>query len=142
MKTASKGFSLIEIMVTMAIVALLASIVIPKYNDYIQRGDRSEGISAMQAILEAQERYYADNVTYTTDLKNLGYSASTFTTENSRYVISAQACQDSGGANIALTQCIELLATAQAGQADDGNLIVNTAGRQDRILTDGTTSHW
>jgi type IV pilus assembly protein PilE len=60
----SQGFTLIELMITVAIVAILAAIAIPNYRDYVIRGqlvDATQGLSAVRANME---RYYQDNRTY------------------------------------------------------------------------------
>lgn len=62
------GFTLIELMIVVAIVGILSAIALPSYQSYIQRGDRA---SARAALLEAQqfmERFYATNDHYTTDV--------------------------------------------------------------------------
>jgi type IV pilus assembly protein PilE len=58
------GFTLIELMITVAIVAILAAIAYPSYQAYVLRGqlvNATDGLSAMQANME---RYYQDNRTY------------------------------------------------------------------------------
>src|SRR3984957_2381011 len=60
----SQGFTLIELMITVAIVAILAAIAIPNYRDYVIRGqlvDATQGLAARRATME---RYFQDNRTY------------------------------------------------------------------------------
>jgi type IV pilus assembly protein PilE len=63
----SKGFTLIELMITIAIVAILASIALPSYQESVRRGNRA---AARAVLLEAQqfmERFYAVNDAYNFD---------------------------------------------------------------------------
>jgi prepilin-type N-terminal cleavage/methylation domain-containing protein len=60
----SKGFTLIELMIVVAIVAILTTIAYPNYRDYVIRGqlvDATQGLSAVRANME---RYFQDNRTY------------------------------------------------------------------------------
>jgi type IV pilus assembly protein PilE len=59
-----KGFTLIELMVTVAIVAILAAIAIPSYTDYVRQGKIPEATSALSARRVQAEQYFQDNRTY------------------------------------------------------------------------------
>jgi type IV pilus assembly protein PilE len=140
-----RGFTLIELMVVVAIVAILASVAIPSYQTYVMRGNRTDGITPLQSTMNAQERYYTDNRTYTINLGtgglNIGPAANSPLVSGD-YSITAQQCKDAGGTNISLTLCIELKATASGNQVDDGNLYLNTQGRQERVVNEGASDEY
>lgn len=60
-----RGFSLVELGVTMAIMAILAVIVIPSYSEHIRKTRRTEAMSALLDLANRMERYYSDQGTYT-----------------------------------------------------------------------------
>lgn len=136
----TRGFSLIELMIVLTIVAILSAVAVPWYGQYVQRGLRADAISAMQGVMDAQERFYTDRITYTANLTQLGLT-DPFVTPRGDYRITARRCTQ-GANTLPLTQCVELLATALGSQVADGNLVTNTLGRQDRILPDNSVVSW
>ena len=60
----SKGFTLIELMITVAIVAILAAIAVPNYRDYVIRGQLVDATQGLAAVRANMERYFQDNRSY------------------------------------------------------------------------------
>lgn len=60
----SAGFTLIEVMITIAIVSILAAIAIPAYNGYILNAKMSEATINLSSLRLAQEEYYLENNAY------------------------------------------------------------------------------
>jgi len=66
-KSIQKGFTLIELMIVIAIIGILAAIAIPAYQDYTIRSQASEGLTLAGAVKAAVAEYYADKGTWPTD---------------------------------------------------------------------------
>jgi type IV pilus assembly protein PilE len=67
------GFSLIELMVTVAIAAILAAIAYPSYTQYVMRSRRSDAKAALLDLAARQERIFSIQNQYTNDPTTLGY---------------------------------------------------------------------
>ena len=59
-----KAFTLLELMITVAIVGILAAVAIPSYTDYVMRGKIGEATSTLLAMRTKMEQFYQDNRTY------------------------------------------------------------------------------
>lgn len=81
----NKGFTLIELMIVVAIVAILATVIIPSYSSYIKRGKVSEATSSLAGLRVTMEQYYQDNRTYITAAGTCGISATLVATQNFSY---------------------------------------------------------
>jgi prepilin-type N-terminal cleavage/methylation domain-containing protein len=60
------GFTLIEVMITVAIVAILASIALPSYRDYVLRGQLVDATTGLSTLRANMERHFQDNRSYNT----------------------------------------------------------------------------
>ncbi|ARN72844.1 type IV pilin protein [Oceanicoccus sagamiensis] len=110
------GFSLLEMIMVLAIIGLLTAIAIPRYESYILRSNRiGEGLPALNQLMQAQERHAAQYGSYTDKLTELGYSAEPIT-PGGHYKLKAVACD-----NTAITHCIAVQALAQGQQSKDTN---------------------
>jgi type IV pilus assembly protein PilE len=69
------GFTLIELMVTLAIAAILLSIVVPTYQAQVRKSRRTEAKTAILDFAAREERLYATQNAYSTDPVALGYTA-------------------------------------------------------------------
>lgn len=120
-----KGFNLIELLITVAIIGILSAIAYPNYQEYVIQSRRSEGIAMLLQVMQQQERFFTEQITYTTDLTALGFTltAGAVASENDYYRITAAACDA-----LSLNRCVLLTATPQGIQAGDGNLTLNSQG--------------
>lgn len=119
----SRGFTLIEVMITVVIVAILASLAVASYQRYVRESNRSSGWSALLQIQSAEEKYFLQNSTYTANLTaaptagglglNLTLTGGTLYTLDGNYAVSiattacatgAGLCQYTATANAANTQ--------------------------------------
>lgn len=70
-KRSQSGFTLIELMVTVAILAILSAIAYPLYDTQSRKGKRPDGITALEKVAQAEQRYFSDNNTFTVTVTDL-----------------------------------------------------------------------
>lgn len=89
----ARGFTLIELMVTVAIVGILAGLAFSSYRQYVQRSHRVDATAALLRLAANQERFYLQNNTYATSVGALGMTA---TTEHGYYQLAVTAADATG----------------------------------------------
>ncbi len=127
MRFRMKGVTLIELMIVIVVVAILASIAVPSYRQYVLRSHRVEAKTALLNLAAAQEKFYLENNTYaantvltTAPPAGLGLSA---TTENGWYTIAI-----ANGANAATFSATATATGTQTADTDCATFTLTAEG--------------
>ncbi len=119
-KKYSSGFTLIELMIVVAIVGILASISYPSYTKYVQKSKRTDAMVKVMQIAQQQEKFYSQNLKYAFNEETLfGLAAGTaVNSENDLYSMDVVGvCKNTSGTVItctAATACAAYTVTATA----------------------------
>ncbi|MDH3608261.1 MAG: type IV pilin protein [Gammaproteobacteria bacterium] len=123
-----RGFSLIELMITVAVLGIIVAIGYPAYTDQMRKTRRADAKSAIMDAASKMERFYTQFGRYSATIANVGISA---TSPENFYSIAATVTNPN-------SQTFTLTATRAGQQAGDkcGNYTINQA--QNRSVTGGS----
>lgn len=147
MKTQS-GFTLIELMIVVAIISLLAAIAYPAYTDYVIKSKRSIATSTLTQVAARQEQYRMDNKQYADDLTLLGYPSNPLVVDDASNPVASGADGQTYSISVRrpTTQEYTLTATplgAQKARDDEcGNFTLDHNGTKDVSGTYSVRECW
>ncbi len=116
MQRKSPGFTLIELMITIAVIGILAAVAYPVYTDSITKSRRADAKAKLMEVAQRQERFYTERNLYTATLSELGYASGTLRSDSGYYTITVAA---TSGAGNTIANSFTLTATPTGSQAND-----------------------
>lgn len=136
----TRGFTLVELMIVVVIIGILTALVLPSYQSSVLKSRRADGRAALANMAARQEKFFAQNNTYTTAVAAVGsgLGVGKTTSSDDYYNLSASAC--TGGA---ISRCYLLSAVATGAQDDDitcTTLTLDSVGRKAAKDSSGTAS--
>ena len=81
-KRSQFGFSLIELMIVVAIVAIISAFAYPSYQRYVIKAKRTVAQNALLQVADRQQQFFMDNKRFAADLTNLGFGANPYVVDD------------------------------------------------------------
>lgn len=124
-RVSTRGFTLIELMIVVAVIAILAAIAYPSYMDSVRKGWRAEARAALMQEMQQQERFYTQVSSYKTPVFK---ADSGDTPGGGKYTLEASVC--TGAADV--RRCVTLTAKLKSGFSDPtvGDISINSHGNK------------
>ena len=133
----TRGFTLIEILITVVIISVIAAVAVPNYTDYVTRSKFAEAQGQLSDLRVKLEQYYMDNRRYSTDVAGATCGlGNTITIANAKYF--TYTCATSN-ANTVGAQSYTLTATGAAGEGLAGlAFTINQANTRGTTVASGS----
>lgn len=119
-----RGFTLVELMIVVAIVAILAGVAYPSYTEQVRKSHRSDAKIALQQAVQSQEEYFIRNYSYANSMTQMGYTANDAESPEGKYTVSVSAvvpaaCAGTQGANACTGFTLQAVPATGQGQEHD-----------------------
>lgn len=137
-----KGFTLIELMIVIAIVAILAAIGYPSYQNSVLRSNRADARVALQEAAARQERFYAEGNSYSNDVSKLVTNADGSSSPEGKYTVSVSVSCSRTISGTTYYSCFDLTATAKGTQAKDTECATLTLAHTGKKGSTGGGTCW
>ena len=145
------GFTLIELMIVVAVVGILAAIAYPSYSESVLKGKRAQGRTALAELMQQQERYMTQMNCYlafttvysggvatatavagvapcSTAINPVPFKIASGDNAAPAYYLSAGVCPPTAGVTLAMTECVQLTAAPVGSDSRVGTLSMTSAG--------------
>ncbi len=134
----NSGFTLLELMITVVVIAILASVAYPSFMQSVRKSKRTDAHAALTKASSNLERFFGTNGTYTTDTSQLRLviDAGTAYSDSGHYIITVAA----GATGIGSSYIISANATPGDMQADDTGCTALSLDSQGRRTPDPTAT--
>ncbi len=130
-----KGFSLIELMISVAILGIIAAVAVPSFTSFMTKTRRADAITILTDVASEQQRFFSDNNRYAADMLELGYSADPLPSAEGWYSISV----DRPTATSYILSADPIAGEPQESDAECGTFTLNSGGVKD---SDGGIDCW
>jgi len=119
-----KGFSIIELLIALAIFAIVTAIAIPSYTSFMNEARRADAIAMLTEVAGEQQRFLSEQNRYAVDMTEMGYPADPMTSAEGYYSISVA---NPTPTSFVLTAA-RVVGEAQEDDAECGDFTLNSGG--------------